>query len=341
MLLWQEPDILRGPCRSRSMSFIPAAGIENSLSIQDQQGFRDSPETIGDFLGRHRWALALAAAVFVGLFLPTILMLLRFCLQEDDFSHCLIVPFVSGWILFANRRKILEIPARGSLAGLAILVASLLLFAFGYLTTRSIFQRLGMVGCSIGLTAFLLGSELLRRHPFPFLFLFLSIPVPYVYYLKISLALRAFATALSAGILHGAGVPVMDEGNLLVVGTHRLGVEDACSGIRSLMAIVTIAVLFCHLFRTGLLPGLVLIAISIPVTILVNILRIFVTAWVLQGYEVDLTRGLVHESMGMILFAISLVFLYAAWLFVRWLFCLRDVRREVPVAREKVRPWTA
>jgi len=299
------------------MEAIKASGTGSHIPTADGRSVENL--TVGNYLRSHWLALTALATVFGVLFYPTIFFLVKYCLGSDDFSHCLLIPVISGLILLANRKKILEYPSGASLIGFLAFVLFLLVFASGYVMAINTLERIGMFGCAIGLVTFLLGHDLIRRQPFPFLFLLLSIPVPYVIYLKISLAFRGFATQLSAGLLHASGVPVINEGNILVVGEHHLGVADACSGIRSLMAIISVSVLFCYLFRTGILGGISLILIAAPVTILVNILRIFLTAWFLYRYEIDLTRGFIHDSMGMILFTVSLIFLYLSWLFVRWL----------------------
>ncbi len=276
-------------------------------------------DTVAEYLRRGFPGLLLLVGALGVFFYPALQDWAQFCLEEDDFSHCLLIPVISACLLFGRRRAIAQYPVEGSSLGLAAAVLAISVFAVGYFFTRNIFQRVGIIGTLIALPVFLLGFDLFRRHKFAFLYLFLALPVPFTIHGELRRALQKFATLLSAGLLHTMGVPVVNEENVLVVDGARLGVEDACSGIRSLMAIISTAVLFCYLFRTGLLGGSVLVLISVPVTILVNIVRIVVTAFVLFRWEIDLTTGAVHDWTGLVLFGLSLALLYVNWMFVKWL----------------------
>jgi len=286
--------------------------------------------TVAEYLRRSIPGLTLLAGAMGVLFYPALKDWAQFCLQEDDFSHCLIIPLISGFLLFSRRREIAQYPVHGSSLGLAAAILSICIFVGGYLFTRNIAQRAGIIGALISIPVFLLGLDVFRRHKFAFLYLFLALPVPFTIHGELRRALQKFATLLSAGLLHSMGVPVINEENILVVDGFRLGVEDACSGIRSLMAIVSTAVLFCFLFRTGLLGGSVLVAISVPVTILVNIIRIVATAYVLSRWDIDLTTGAVHDWTGILLFGLSLALLYANWVFVKWLLKLPPAMKAEP-----------
>jgi exosortase len=287
-----------------------------------------SGETIGAYLARHRLALLALVAGCLLLFFPTIRVLISYCAGDEDFSYCLLIPFLSGGIFFANRKSIASLPAGTSWAGLSLAAVSFGLFALGYLWTFNVLQRVGMLGSAIGLAVFLLGSGMVRRHPFPFAYLVLTIPVPFFLYQKVSFSLQMLATRLSASLLGLAGVPIAEKGNILQVGGKDFFVAEACSGIRSLLAILSVAILFAYVFRSGLLPGIILVSTAVPVTILVNVLRIFLTGWIWSRFGFDLTLGAIHDSMGMILFCVSLTFLYMDWLFIKWLFRIGSSKRS-------------
>ncbi len=272
-------------------------------------------------------ALLYTAAAIGGvlLFWPTLTKLFNHWMNEPDFSHGFVIVGVSGAILVANRRELGSMTGRRSLAGLAFLVASLLLYFLGYRTMTNVFERLGLWGALVGSVWFLFGTKFLFARPFPYFYLLFCIPPPFVVLSPLRLALKTFATQLSSDVLVLMGIPAIAEGNVLALSDCRLEVADACSGIRSLMAITATAVLMAYLFRAGILKGAILTVIAIPVTILVNVLRLVVVASALTEFQVDLTTGWPHELVGFAVFGVSLVFLYAGYRFLDWWFRWRPV----------------
>jgi exosortase len=283
----------------------------------------DVPQTVSEQIKRERWGIAIAAALFTALFWDTIRQWALDCWELQDFSHCLLVPPVAFWLLWRRRREIGALPAGPSLIGLGILVLSLAIFGYGYARTLNVFQRLGTVGSVIGLAATFCGPRLLRRHPFPFAFLILALPIPYVIYTQISLVLKGLVTKLAASFLYHIGIPAIDRGNIIEIGDLSLGVVDACSGIRSVMAIVSVTLLLAYLERSGFLGGCLLALLTLPIAVALNILRILIMAVSLYRFEVDLTEGVAHEVLGLVIFALILALVYSGWLFVRWLLVLK------------------
>jgi exosortase len=272
----------------------------------------------GSFLRVQAVSLCLCAAAFLFLFWPTLASLVAFWVEDPDFSHGFLIPVVSGAILFTNRESLAGMKAERALTGLAVFLISLFLFFIGYLSLTNIFQRLGVWGALAGAVWFLFGTASVRAVSFPLLFLLAAIPPPFVILTPIRLALKGIATRLSADTLSILGQSAVPEGNVLALGEHRLEVADACSGIRSLMAIVSTAVLFAYLFKTGLVKGILLTLIAIPITVVINVLRVVVIAFALGKFDVDLTSGAAHELIGLAVFSLSLVLIYFCWRFCEW-----------------------
>ncbi|MGQ9591747.1 MAG: exosortase/archaeosortase family protein, partial [Planctomycetota bacterium] len=247
---------------------------------------------------------------------------------DPDFSHGFLVPPIALWLLFREGRW-LEAEGRGSALGLAFLSASLVLFALGDLSLVNFFQRAGSWGMLVGAFWFLFGWEPLRRHPFPWFFLLFAIPPPFEILSPIRLGLKRLATQLAADITSLAGVPAIPDGNVLVAAGTRLEVADACSGVRSLFAMLATAVLFAHLFRTGLPLGTLLAASAVPVVVLWNSLRVVSIALALAWFEVDLAHGAAHEAIGFAVFGLGVASLYLLWTFYAWL-VRRRPRPEAP-----------
>ena len=212
------------------------------------------------------------------LFWPTIVGLVGFWERDPDFSHGFLIPVVSAALLWSSRAELARLRAAPSRIGLVVLLLSLAVYFVGHVAPFNLFQRVGMWGALIGAIWYALGSPILLRRPFPFLFLLLCIPPPFFILEGVRLSLKNFATQISSSILMFLGYPANTEGNILSIGDHHFEVADACSGIRSLMAITTTAILFAYVFRAGWFKGSLLWSLAVPITVATNILRILSVA---------------------------------------------------------------
>jgi exosortase len=274
----------------------------------------------GSFLRANAGALALAAIGFILLFRQTIGGLVSAWAEDPDFSHGFLVVPISSLILFADRKRLASLPVRRSWMGLALLLGSLGVFFAGGYTVSDWLERIGLYGSLLGGIWYLLGSGVIRANPFPYFFLLFAIPPPGLLLNPLRLALRQFATQLTSEVLLRIGLVAIPEGNVLSLGEHKLEVADACSGIRSLLAILAVAVLFAYLFRTGLWKGILLTATAVPVTIFNNVLRIVVVAVALGRFQVDLAEGTAHDLLSLATFTLSVGGLYLSSIFYNWLF---------------------
>jgi exosortase len=249
-------------------------------------------------------------------------------LEDPDLSYGFLIPVVSAAILFANRKSLRTLPARKSLLGLVVLLGSIAIFFAGILSFTNILQRLAVCGTIVGAVWFVFGSAVFRSHAFPFFYLIVAIPPPLFLINPPRMALKTFVTRLSADSLSLFGYPVQAEGNILAIADHHLEVADACSGVRSLLATLSTAILFCYLFRTGYARGTLLILTAVPVTVAVNIIRIVVVAVALVSFDRDLTGGVAHDVTGFVVFSLGIAALYLSWCFYEWLFLWKPVEGQ-------------
>lgn len=293
---------------------------------------REAPGSRGPTLAEYGKArsveLVALGCVLIGAFWPSLRMLARDLSNDPDLSHGFLVPIISGWILYSRRREVLDTEVRRSVVGGLVLCVGWLLYSASYITITNTGQRIGMWWVLVGATWFLFGSRVLRRVSFSLAFLLCAIPPPFFLLSPFRLWLKNLATRLSSDILQLVGVAAIPHGNILDVGGTQLEVADACSGVRSLMAIVTTAVLFCYLFRTGWSRGALLVGTAVPVTVFVNVLRIVVVALALAWLRIDLTTGAAHDALGLAVFGVSLLALWASWRFWDWMVPCR--RTEEP-----------
>ena len=281
--------------------------------------------TVHSVLLRTRYLWAAAGAGYLLLFWPTLTTFAYDCWETPDYSHCLAIPAICLGIVLANRRELGAVESRRSLIGFAVLVVALLVFFAGYGAGRTnVIERIGLWVSLVAGVWFVFGSKLIVAKPFPFFYLLLAIPPPFVIFDSLRLELQRIATRISGDVLRLSGFDVIVRGNVLQVESELLEVADACSGIRSLFAIVATSVLFAYLFRTGIYKGALIVVTSIPITVAINVLRILIVSVALASFDVDLTEGLIHDGLGLGVFAISLGLLYLSWLLYDWLFPARQ-----------------
>lgn len=279
--------------------------------------------TVGSLIGRHRAICLVALAGFLLLYWPVLAGLWESWTEDPDLAFSLVIPPVSAAVLLKHRRSLAGLAARRSLSGLGIVLVSLGIFLGSYVCFTNFFQRVAAWGTIVGVVWFTLGSRVLRAKPFPFLFLLLAIPPPDVIMGSLRSALKDLATRVSADVLGILGWNASPQGNILVLDDLRLEVADACSGIRSLMAMAASAVLLAYLVGAGWTKGSILLATAIPLTILLNVLRVVIMAACLKAFDLDLTQGLLHQVLGYATFAGGMALLYAAWRFYDWLLAWR------------------
>ncbi len=284
---------------------------------------------IGSFLERSRVPLILAIVGFVGLFWPTLVAVVEYWSRHDEFSHGFLVPIISAAILYGRRREIAQLPRQHDRAGAFLLATGLLLFAAGRLTAIHSVERLALWMSIVGAVWFATGRAFMRAHPFPFFFLLFCIPPPNPILEPVRIGLKSIATSLSAELLLRTGVPAFPEGNVLLLGSVQLEVADACSGIRSLVAITATSTLMAYLFALRWPAAILLTLTAVPVTIAVNVVRICVVAACLHKFNIDLTSGFAHDAVGVAVFVLSLLLLFAGYRFFAWVFPPKPQEGEV------------
>ena len=227
-----------------------------------------------------------------------------------DYSHgFLIVPLA---LVFAYEKKfyIQAVEFRGSWWGVAILAFGLLLLAVGQLGSLLSPLRAGYVISMMGLVLLLLGARVFSLLLFPMAFLLMMVPLPQSVVNVIAFPLQLIAAEWAVSLMQLIGIPVLLEGNIIHLAGGDLFVAEACSGLRSLMALLTLGVVFAHFFRRGSLAlQCLLVASTIPIAIVVNSLRVALTGILAHEYGQESAGGFIHEFQGMITFSLAFLIL--------------------------------
>jgi exosortase len=244
------------------------------------------------------------------LYAPTLSHLIRQWWHDPNFSHGFFVPLFSGFVIWQECPRLARLQPQPSWWGLPLLAFGLSILIIGQLGADIFLPRLSLLIVLAGLTVFFLGWNFFRALLFPWAFLFLMIPPPAIIFNQITFPLQLLASKVASAILSAVGVPVLREGNVIVLAVMRLEVAEACSGIRSLMSLATLAIIYGYLIERKVAVSILLAAASVPIAVVANSLRIVGTGLLVQYWDPERAEGFFHEFSGWLIFVVSLLMLY-------------------------------
>lgn len=256
-------------------------------------------------LVKAHWPLLLG---FGFLAVPTIIRLAQQVWPMEIGAHGPIVLATGVWLLFHIRAELTALASKPPvlLAGLGF-VTAVALYAFGRPYDLLAVEALGVYLFFISAALVILGLRPIRANMFPFLYLGFLIPVPGWIMDGITAPLRMFVSTVATGLLEFAGYPIDRQGIVIFIAQYRLLVEDACSGMNSLIGLVAVMLFYIYIIhRASIRYTLALGAAIIPIAIIVNILRVM--ALILLTYYAgdEVAQGFLHVTTGIVLFAAAL-----------------------------------
>ena len=272
-------------------------------------------------LDARTWQVGGIATLTIWLYWPTIANLTGQWWHDPNFSHGFFVPAFSLLLLWKKRLQLAAIAKRPSWAGLVVIAGALLMLAVGTLGTELFLSRSSIVFLLAGFLIFFQGWLRFRALLFPWLVLFLMIPIPTLILNQITFPLQLLASKLASFSLALLGIPVLREGNVIELPVISLSVAEACSGIRSLLSLTTLAIIYGYLMESRFGTRVFLVIASVPIAVAANGLRIVVTGLLVQYWAPDAAEGFFHSFSGWIIFVFSLLMLVTThWLVKRlWL----------------------
>ncbi len=258
-----------------------------------------------------RWQLGILIAISLWLYSSILLHLVVQWWKSPDFSHGFFVPLFSAFVLWQERERLAQISLRPSWFGLSIVVIALSTLIVGQLGAELFLSRSSLLLLLAGLIVLFGGWRYFRALFFPWAFLILMIPIPAIVFNQITFPLQLLASRVSSVILPVLGVPVLREGNVINLPAMPLEVAEACSGIRSLMTLIALAIVYGYLLEKRVWVRWVLAFASVPIAVAANSIRIIGTGLLVQYWDPEKAEGYFHASWGVITFVLSLLMLYA------------------------------
>lgn len=256
------------------------------------------------------WQIVLLGAALVWLYAPVLSHLIGQWVHDPNYSHGFFVPAFSLYVLWQDKDRFRRLPLHPSWSGLVILAFGVAVLTAGVLGAELFLSRLSLLISIAGLVVLMYGWNHLRAAAFPWLFLLLMIPIPNIIFNQITFPLQLLASKVAAVTLPLFGVPVLREGNVIQLPVMALEVAEACSGIRSLMSLTTLAVIYGYLLETRLSIRVVLAVASIPIAVIANSLRIVGTGLLVQYWDPEKAEGFFHAFSGWLIFVVSLSLLF-------------------------------
>jgi len=260
----------------------------------------------------HDWrtlgVLCLAFGVILaGLYAPVFPELLADWWNDPNYSHGFLVPVFSGFWVWQQREYLRTLPHQGSWYGFVLLLSGIGALVLGDIGAEDFLTRSSFILILAGLILFHLGTPVFRALLFPLGFLFFMVPLPAIIFNAIAFPLQGLAARNATFILDTLGVPVLRDGNVIHLSEITLGVTEACSGIRSLVSLLALAVAWAWLTLAQPWARVVLIASAIPITIIANAGRVVATGLIGQWFGVKYAQGVFHSFSGWIIFLVAFV----------------------------------
>src|ERR1700688_1547810 len=241
------------------------------------------------------WILLASALAVAVLPIKTGLgQLLGSLLARPEYSHALIIPFIAAFLVWQRHDQIERMPFSGSWAGLVLALFGAAFGAIGKLSALFTLEHYSVVITLYGLVLALTGWRVFRLLWVPLLILLFMVPLPDFLYENFSAQLQLLSSKIGVWFIRLLGISVYLEGNVIDLGTYKLQVAEACSGLRYLFPLMTIAFLIAYFFQAAFWKRALLFLSSIPITILMNSLRIGTIGVMVEHWGVQMAEGFLH-----------------------------------------------
>ncbi len=256
-------------------------------------------------------AVTWVVALIVFCYFPVLSRLSEQWRGDDDMGHGFFVPVVAAYIAWTRRDALLGAPLRPNYWGLAVIAWGAFQLLLGTVGAELFLQRSAIVISVAGCVLLVCGSEVLRILAFPIALLLFMVPLPRIIYTQITFPLQLFATQVAEASLNFLNIPALRDGNILELANEKLSVVEACSGIRSLLSLSFLSLVYAFFFDDKSWMRWVLLVLTIPIAILANAGRVTITG-ILSYYRPELAHGFFHSVEGWVIFIIDVAMLFLA-----------------------------
>jgi exosortase len=246
-------------------------------------------------------------ASFAILYRHVIVKLVHDWATDDNYSHGFLIVPLALYLAWERRERLCELAPQPSVTGLLIVLGSVAVLAAGTLGAELFLMRVSMIGVLAGAIVFLYGWPHLKTLAFPVVFLLLMIPLPALIFNQVAFPLQLLASRAGEMALSVLRIPVLREGNVIVLAHTTLEVAEACSGIRSLVSLLTLGIVYGYFIDPRALVRVAIAISTVPVAVAANGLRVAGTGIAAQYYGAQAAQGFLHSFSGWMVFVVALV----------------------------------
>jgi exosortase len=268
----------------------------------------DRPTALNEKAPMPWTAMAWFGFLLIACYAPVLYGLVHQWATDEDMGHGFFVPAVAGYIAWQRRHELVAKPAQPSYWGLGLVILGAIQMMLGTLGAQIFIARTAFLVSFVGAVWFLGGTRVLKILAFPLFLLVFMFPIPAIIYARITLPLQLFASQVAENVLNFINIPVIRDGNVLELPSQRLSVVEACSGIRSLLSLSFLSLIYAYFFDTKVWMRWVLLVGTIPIAILANAARVTATG-IVSERNAELARGAFHTAEGFVTFLVDLVLL--------------------------------
>jgi exosortase len=271
-------------------------------------------ESVASSTTRGAWLGTIAAVVtaFVLCYWTVITKLLHDWAHDDNYSHGFLIVPLAVYFVWERRTRLAAASYRPNWFGLVVVVASLGMLIAGTLGAELFVSRVSIVFLIAGTVLFAAGFDALRVLAFPIAFLFLMVPPPAIIFNQIAFPLQLLASRFGEATLQALSIPVLREGNLITLANTTLEVAEACSGIRSLISLLTLGIVYGYFVDPRISIRTIIALSAVPIAIVANGLRVAGTGVAAHYYGVEAAEGFFHTFSGWIVFVVAFALMYLA-----------------------------
>ena len=250
--------------------------------------------------------------------------------NDPDYSHGFLVPFLSAFFIWERWNVLTDKTPSPSIWGIGLLLIGLSSLVVGLIGAELYVQRTSLLVVLSGLILLILGWKHLWLLSLPIGFLIFMIPLPAIVVNTIAFPLQLFAAQTASFCLFSLGIPVLREGNLIMLASTTLEVAEACSGLRSLLSLLALGTVYGYFSQNVMWKRWMLVLLSVPIAILANAARVTGTGILAHYFGEEAAEGFYHTFEGWLVFVVAFILLFICGL------VLGKIGRQVPATQSRI-----
>ena len=261
---------------------------------------------------QHNAKFLVISGLFLLTYVPTFIWMWdRWFARDSYYSHGILIPFVTGFLIWQDRAELAAIKSKPSPWGLVLIIAGLFVHIISSLFRVYFSSGFSILIVLFGIVLYFFGVKVTRKILFPLAFLAFMMPLPLVIITNISIKMKFLAAQIAETILNSMGLMAVRDGSVIKMRHAYVIVDDICSGLRSLISLTALGSIFAYWMKGPMLKRILLFLSTIPIAIITNVARIIFLASISEIWGAEVASGFLHDLSGFMVFALAFALLFA------------------------------